>query len=83
MTMDIRKEFEMSESDAKELMDACRPVPYMVFDGREPASVAENAARAWDRLGSRLGFVGSTARPIEGKGRNFFSAVPAPESPAG
>lgn len=74
--MQDRREFEMTESDLKELLEACRPVPYMVFGGRPPSSPAENASRVWDRLGVRLGFVRQTARPIDGKGQRFFTAVP-------
>jgi hypothetical protein len=40
-------------------------------------SPQENANRAWEALGRKMGFDYSTVQPIPGKGQLFFSAVPS------
>jgi len=42
-----------------------------------PSSPQERANRAWQRLGEKYGFDHMTVRPIQGKGKRFFSAVPS------
>lgn len=69
----MRKEFEMTESQLQTLLEACKPVPYMVFGGREPASPQENANRAWEALGREMGFDHMSVKPT-GKGTRFFTA---------
>ena len=71
-----QREFEMSEQDLSDLLNACRPVPYMVFGTHEPRSPQENANDAWAALGRKLGFDHMTVRPIAGKSDRFFMAVP-------
>lgn len=75
-----RREYEMTEQDLDELLNACKPVPYMVFGGREPRTPQENANDAWARLGARMGFRPMTVQPVAGKGERFFTAEPAEES---
>ena len=74
-----RKEFEMTDDDLKSLLDACKPVPWMMVGTVPPMSPQENANRAWDALGDKMGFVGSTAKPVSGKSERFFTAVPTGE----
>jgi hypothetical protein len=74
--MGNRKEFEMTDEQLNKILDACKPVPYMVFGGMEPPSQRENANRAWQALGKELGFVWDTVEPINGKGSKFFTAIP-------
>jgi hypothetical protein len=74
----MRKNFQMSEVQLERLKDAGKPVPYMVFGGRPPASTQENANRAWESLGRELGFVGHTVEPISGKSELYFSAEAVP-----
>ena len=45
-----RKEYEMTEEEFNELLDACKPVPYIIIGGHEPPSQQENANRFWKRL---------------------------------
>ena len=73
----MRREFEMSEADFKELLDACKPVPCMMIGSYATPSPQENANRAWARLGRKMGFIGDTAKPISGKGTRFFTAEEA------
>lgn len=70
----MRKEFELTENQLKELMEACKPVPYMIIGGVMPSSPQENANRAWGNLGSEMGFKGMTVQPVQGKGVAYFTA---------
>ncbi len=69
----MRKEYEMTPAQLDKLLEACKPVPYLVANGTEPASPQENANRAWQALGEELGFDHMTVRP-NGKGDRFFTA---------
>lgn len=72
--MSARQEFEMSEEQLSALLEACRPVPYMVFGGMPPRSPQENANDAWAQLGAVMGFKPMTVQPVPGKGTRFFTA---------
>jgi hypothetical protein len=72
-----RREYEMSEAQLAAILEACKPVTYMVFAGMPPASPQENANRAWQALGAELGFDHMTVRPVAGKSQRFFTAVAA------
>lgn len=69
----MRKEFEMSQEQYDRLIDACKPVPYLIAGGTSPRSPQENANDAWAELGRELGFEYMT---VEGsrKGDRFFTA---------
>jgi hypothetical protein len=69
----MRKEYEMTQAQLDAILNACKPVPYMVFGGMEPRSPQENANDAWAALGKELGFDHMTVRP-NGKGDRFFTA---------
>ncbi len=71
-----RTEYEMTEGDLKELMEACKPVVAMMIGGHGPSSPQENANRAWQRLGEKMGFDHMTVRPT-GRGNRFFTAIPS------
>jgi hypothetical protein len=72
-----RTNYEMTEADLQEILDACKPVPAMMIGGTTPSSPAENANRAWERLGKKMGFDYMTVQPIDGKGYHFFTAIPS------
>ena len=72
--MSEKKEYEMTQEDLDKLLEACRPVRYMVVGGRPPRSPQENANAAWEDLGRKMGFDSRTVVP-NGKGQRFFSAV--------
>ena len=74
----MKREYEMTEEELKELMDAGKPVPYLVFGGIPPASPYENAMRAWDALATKKGFRPMTVESC-GKGNRFFLAEPIGE----
>jgi hypothetical protein len=74
----MRKEFEITEEELAELLEACRPTPAMYLSGGTPMfeTPQENANRAWRRLGEKKGFDSMTVEPVSGKGQRFFTAVP-------
>jgi predicted TIM-barrel fold metal-dependent hydrolase len=59
----MRKEFTLTDEQYQRLLDAGKPVPYMIFGGRTPPSPQENANAAWAALGRELGFRHMTVRP--------------------
>jgi hypothetical protein len=71
-----RKEYEMTQADLDTILEACKPVVYMVFAGRPPRSPQENANAAWADLGARMGFDYMTVRP-SAKGMPWFTAEPS------
>jgi predicted TIM-barrel fold metal-dependent hydrolase len=70
----MRKEYELSDEQLNKLLEASRPVRYMVVGGLEPSSPRENANAEWKRLGEEMGFEYLTVKPVNGKGRKFFTA---------
>ena len=71
------KEYEMTQADLDKILDACKPVRYMVVGGVMPSTPQENANAAWAELGSRMGFDHMSVKPVSGKGDRFFTAVPS------
>lgn len=72
-----RTEYEMTEADMNELLEAMKPVPMIMLQCGTPPSQQENANNAWAALGRKMGFDGDTVQPVRGKGSRFFSAVPS------
>lgn len=70
----MRKEYELSKNQLDGLMEACKPVPYMIIGGKETSSPQENANRAWAELGNEMGFKYMTVQPVRGKSVSFFTA---------
>lgn len=67
----MRKIFHLTDEQYNRLLEACKPVPYMVFGGRPPISQQENANNAWCELGREMGFDGMSVKPIPGNVRAF------------
>ena len=78
--MNLRKNYEMSREELDTLLEAGKPVPYMIIGGHEPSSPQGNANRAWAALGEKMGFNSLTVQPIVGKGTRHFTAVSNRES---
>lgn len=74
--MNPRVEYEMSQDDYEKILEACKPVTYIVVDGLPPRNPQQNANAAWAELGKKMGFDYMTVRPSE-KGVHFFTAVPS------
>ena len=71
----MRKRFTMTKEQQEKLLDACKPVPYMIFGGMEPRSPQENANAAWCALGREMGFDGLTVQPDGSNQLNFTAEV--------
>ena len=69
-----RRDFELSQAQIDKLLEAMKPVPYMIFSGREPSSRQENANAAWAALGIEMNFDSTSVRR-SGLGDRFFSAI--------
>lgn len=54
------KNYRLSDEDLEQLLNASKPVPYMVFGGHPPSSPYDNAMRVWDVLAEKYGVVRST-----------------------
>jgi hypothetical protein len=79
MMMALR-EFVIKDEDFSVLLEAFKPVPYMVIGGVAPRSQQENANAAWVVLGKKMGFDGMSVLP-SGKGDKVILAEPV--DPAG
>lgn len=73
--------FELNDEQFKRIIDASKPVPYLVFKGVEPESPRARAERVWRELGSEMGFQWETVRPAAGKSERFFTAIPTGTTP--
>ena len=67
------KEFEMTKEQRARILNASRPVPYMVFGGIEPRSPQENANDAWREPGRRAGVRLLDGSPSSRKKRPLLS----------
>lgn len=47
--------YRMTDPELNELMEASKPVPYMVFGGIEPRSPRDNAMDVWRKVAARVG----------------------------
>ena len=72
----MRKEFRMSKEDLVLVMEASKPVPYIVVGGMEPRTPQDNANAAWEALGQKMGFKWETVQPIPNKSNRYFTAEP-------
>lgn len=72
-----RSEFTLTGEQLAALVEASRPVPYMVIGGVLPPSPQENANAAWRRLGDEMGFDWRTVEGVDGD-QHRFTAVPTP-----
>lgn len=74
----MRTEFEMTKEQETTLLEACKPVLYLIVGGVAPRGPQENANDAWRDLGKTLGFKHMTVKPVSGKGVRYFTAEPTP-----
>jgi hypothetical protein len=76
----MRKEFELTAEQERELLNASQPVPMLALQCGMPSSPRERINGAWLSLGRKLGFDYMTVEPVVGKGRRFFTAEVQPHS---
>ncbi len=65
----------MTQEDLDTILEASKPVTYIVIGGHAPASPQENPNAAWACLGEKMGFDSMTVRPSL-KGDRYFTAIP-------
>lgn len=73
--MNPRTNYEMTQTDLDEILDACKSTPCMMIGNSVGNTPQENANDAWARLGEKMGFDSMTVQPSS-KGTKFFTAVP-------
>jgi len=76
MSIYPRVTYEMTQEDLDRILDACKPVPYMVIGGHAPSSPQDNANAAWSALGRKMGFDYMTVQP-DGRSSRSFTAIPS------
>ena len=76
-----RIEYEMTEEEFQEMLEAMKPQPQLLIQLGPRPSEQQLTNEAWWRLGRKRGFDGGTARPVPGKGPRFFTAVPVSAPP--
>ena len=70
------KQYELSQEQLNRILEASKPVPYIIFGGYVPESPQEKANRVWRALGKEMGFDWKTVRPISKETENIFQAEP-------
>jgi len=70
----MRREYEMTQADMDDILNASKPVIYLVVGGRPPRSPQQNANDAWAALGRKMHFHWETVEPLPSKGPRFFTA---------
>lgn len=76
---EMRTEYVLTEEEYNEILSAIRPAPVIAIHCGMPASPQEMANAAWDALGDKRGFIGSTVEPVPSKGRLYITAIPKKE----
>jgi poly-gamma-glutamate capsule biosynthesis protein CapA/YwtB (metallophosphatase superfamily) len=66
----------MTDEEFNDLVEACKPVPYMVIGGIVPESPTDKAMRVWDSVAKRVGCVQSSIAPANTGDDHDFMAEP-------
>lgn len=70
-----RKEYTMKMADYDKFTEASLPMPVMAIGNFTFPTTQENINRAWENLGNKMGFDGTTALSSEQNPLNF-TAIP-------
>lgn len=76
----MSREYKLTQAELDAVLEASRPVPYMIIGGVSPRSSQENANAAWQALAEKRGFVWDTVQPVAGKSNLFITAQPNQEN---
>ena len=64
----------MTDEEYAALLEASKPVPYMLVQCGEPASPRVSAMAVWERIAARVGcYVDSIGRASTGDDRDFYA----------
>ena len=70
------KTYRMTDDELNMLMNASKPVPYLVFGGIEPRSPRDNAMDVWRTVAARVGCDVDSIEPAETGDNHEFNARP-------
>ena len=68
------KEFKMTQIELDIILQASKPVPFIMLQCGLPKSPQKNVNNAWQDLAKEKGFIWDTVKPISGKSQLFFTA---------
>lgn len=73
----MKRRYEMTADQHARLLEACRPVPYILGSGGvEPCSPQQNVNAMWQALAAEMGFVWDSAEAAPGESSRVFMAEP-------
>jgi len=75
------KTYRLTNEELESLLDASKPVPYMIFGGQPPPSAREHAVRLWRHVADRVGCKLDTITSAGTGDMHDFSAEPADVPP--
>jgi hypothetical protein len=70
------KTYELTEKEFQELVDASKPVPYIIVGGRAPMSPYERAMLVWDKVAKRVNCERDTIEAYDKNNLRMFKAMP-------
>lgn len=70
------KTYRLTDEELKQIMDASKPVPYMVIGGVPPSSPRDNAMAVWRRVAARVGCEVDSISPGDTGDNHDFKAEP-------
>lgn len=73
--------YRLTDEELNELMEASKPVPYMVFGDIEPRSPREKAMDLWRKVAARVGCDLDSIGSAHTSDLHDFEAQPQPGSP--
>lgn len=76
-----RREYELTDEQFDRLVEAAKPVPYIVVGGVPPMSQQQRANNAWQTLGRELGFDWKSVQPHPSGDQRRFIATPFAPDP--
>lgn len=75
----MKKQYRMTDEELQSVLDASKPVPYLVFGGMAPPSPQENVNRAWAAIARAHGVRQMSIGPASTGDQRDFIAEPLPE----
>jgi len=75
-----RQNYRLPDDDYQRLLNAGKPVPYLIINGMGPTPPQERANAVWKDVGEKMGFVWDTVSPSaeHPSDPQWFTATPAP-----
>ena len=74
----MKRQYRLTDAELESILDASKPVTYMVIGGVEPRSPQENANDAWQTVAMNHGFIWDTAEGAGTGDNHDLMAEPIP-----